>query len=132
MVFILDNLAIGSLADAQNLPSEITAILNVAEEINIEFKDRLYFKVPVKDFSAISPEQLKQAVDWIDSHITQHKILVFCNAGIGRSTSVIVGYLVLVKGFSFGQAIEFIARKKPDISILPGLIETIRKLTNKV
>lgn len=132
IVFILENLAIGSVRDTYNLPSEITALLNVAEELNLEFKDRLYFKVPIKDFSPIPPEQLGEAIKWIDKNIDKHRILVFCNAGIGRSPSVVVGYLVLVKGFGFGQAIEFIAHKKPDISIVTGLFETIRKLQENI
>ena len=51
--------------------------------------------------------------------------MVFCNAGIGRSPSVVIGYLCCVMGYSFGDAVEFVARRKPDISILPGLIRTI-------
>lgn len=126
MVSILDNLAIGSFADTKNISPEVTAILNVAEEIDTNFNDRLYCKIPIKDFSPIPPDKMVQAVNWIKENIAKHKILVFCNAGIGRSSSIVIGYLVLMQGFGFGQAVEFVAQKKADISILPGLMETIR------
>ena len=45
MKFILDNLAIGSYEDALNPPSEITALLNVAKEKDIE-TDLLFTKFP--------------------------------------------------------------------------------------
>ncbi|GAG53883.1 unnamed protein product, partial [marine sediment metagenome] len=83
MKFILDNLAIGSYEDALNPPSEITALLNVANEKDIE-TTLLYHKVPIIDMQPIPLEQMKEAVEWIRDHIDRYKIMVFCNAGIGR------------------------------------------------
>ncbi len=57
--------------------------------------------------------------------------MVFCNAGIGRSLSVVIGYLCCIMGYSFGDAVEFVARRKSDISILPGLIRTIEDVKLK-
>jgi hypothetical protein len=51
---------------------------------------------------------------------------VFCDGGVGRSPSVVVAYLCS-KGMRFGQAVEFVAMRKPYMSILPNLIESIRK-----
>lgn len=127
MVFILENLAIGNFSEARNCSSEITALLNVAEELDLEPKDRIYHKVLIKDFSPIPEEKLREAIDWIRENITKNKILVFCNAGIGRSSSVVIGYLCS-KGLKFGEAVEFVAEKKPDISILPRLFETIKRI----
>lgn len=127
MVFILENLAVGNFSDAKSLPPEITAFLNVAEELDLELQDKLYHKVPLKDFSPIPEEKLREAIDWIRENISKHKVLVFCNAGVGRSPSVVVSYLCS-KGLKFGEAVEFVASKKPNISILPGLFETIKRI----
>jgi hypothetical protein len=35
-------------------------------------------------------------------------------------------------GYSFGDAVEFVAKRKPDISILPELIRTIEDVKNSV
>jgi len=130
MKFILDNLAIGSYDDALNPPSEITALLNVAKELDVE-TELLYHKVPIVDMQPIPPKQMKEAVEWIRDHIERHKIMVFCNAGIGRSPSVVIGYLCCFLNYCFGDAVEFVARRKPDISILPKLIRTIDALKLK-
>lgn len=131
MKFILDNLAIGSYEDALNPPSEVTALLNVAKEKDIE-TTLLYHKVPIIDMQPIPPEQMKEAVEWIMDHISRYKILVFCNAGIGRSPSVVIGYLCCSLGYSFGEAVEFVAKRKPEISILPMLIRTIEAMKSSI
>ena len=131
MKFIIDNLAIGGYEDALKPPSEITALLNVAEEKEIETK-LLYHKVPVVDMQPIPHEQMKEAIEWIRDHITRYKIMVFCNACIGRSPSVVIGYLCCFLGHSFGDAVEFVAKRKPDISVLPDLIRTIEDVKSSI
>jgi len=64
MKFILENPAIGSYEDALKLPSEITALLNVAKGKYIETK-LLYHKVPIVDMQPLPPEQMKEAVGGI-------------------------------------------------------------------
>lgn len=130
MKFILDNLAIGSYEDALKPISEITALLNVAKELDVDTL-LLYHKVPIVDMQPIPPEQMKEAVEWIRDHIEWYKIMVFCNAGIGRSPSVVIGYLCCFLEYSFGDAVEFVARIKPDISILPELTRTIEDVKLK-
>jgi len=127
MRFILDHLAIGSYEEALRPSSDITALLNVAEEKDLE-TSLLYHKVPIIDMQPIPSAQMLEAVKWIQKHIGRHTIMVFCNAGIGRSPSVIIGYLCCVLNYGFGEAIEFVAKKKPDISILPNLIRTIEEV----
>ncbi|MBC8521694.1 MAG: dual specificity protein phosphatase family protein [Methanomicrobia archaeon] len=131
MKFILDNLAIGSYENALNPPYEVTALLNVANEKDIE-TDLLYHKVPIIDMQPIPSEQMKEALEWIRAHIDRYKIMVFCNAGIGRSPSVVIGYICCSLGHSFGEAVEFVAKRKPEISILPKLIRTIEDVKSPI
>ncbi len=123
--YILDNLAIGSFGDALAPPSEINALLCVAQEKDIQKPGVLYHKVPIVDMQPIPPQQLREAVEWIGDHIGDHRIMVFCNAGVGRSPSSVVAYLCVVGGHSFGSAVEFVASRKPYMSILPNLIKSI-------
>jgi len=124
MRFILENLAIGSHLDALIPASNITVMLNVAKEKDVKTK-LLYHKVPIIDMQPIPPQQMREAIEWIRDHISRHKIMIFCNAGIGRSPSVVIGYICCILGYSFGDAVELVAKRKPDISILPNLIKTI-------
>ncbi len=126
MKFILDHLAIGSYQDALRPAPDITALLNVAEEKDLK-TSLLYHKIPIIDMQPIPSGQMLEAVKWIQKYIGKHKIMVFCNAGIGRSPSVVIGYLCCFLNYGFGQAIEYVAKKKSDISILPNLIKTIEE-----
>ena len=121
----MENLAIGNYESALNPPPEISALLNVATERDLEKEDLLYHKVPIVDMQPIPPEQMHEALEWIKEHIMNHTIMVFCNAGIGRSPSIVMGYLCCELGYGFGQAVEFVARRKPSVSMLPDLIITI-------
>lgn len=85
-------------------------------------------QVPVRDMQPIPAVQMAEAVEWIHRYVENRRILVFCNAGVGRSTSVVVGYLCCRRDYGFGDAVEFVARKRPYMSILPNLILTIEQV----
>lgn len=126
MIFILDNLAIGNFQEALEPPAEMTALLCVAQERDLSSPKLLYHKVPIIDMQPIPEEHLREAVEWLRNHINRNKIMVFCNAGVGRSPSVVIGYLCCVLGYRFGEAVEYVATRKPYMSILPNLITTIK------
>jgi len=129
--FILDHLAIGSYEEALRPSSEITALLNVAKEKDLK-TSLLYHKVPIIDMQPIPSAQMLEAVKWIQKHISKHIIMVFCNAGIGRSPSVVIGYLCCFLNYGFGEAIEYVAKRKSDISILPNLLRTIEEVKAEI
>jgi protein-tyrosine phosphatase len=126
--FILDHLAVGSYQDALQPPAGITGLLNVAEEHDLDQSTLLYHKVPVADMKAIPAPQLKEAVEWIAAHIEDRHIMVFCHGGVGRSPSIIVAYLCCMLGMGFGEAVEFVATRKPRMTILPKLILRIAEV----
>jgi protein-tyrosine phosphatase len=128
MDFILDRLAVGSYQEALQPPAGITALLSVAEEHDLDQPTLLYHKVPVADMKAIPAPQLKEAVEWIAAHIEDHHIMVFCHGGVGRSPTIIVAYLCCMLGMGFGEAVEFVATRKPRMTILPKLILRIAEV----
>jgi protein-tyrosine phosphatase len=125
---ILDHLAVGNYQEALQPPEGITALLNVAEEHDVDESALLYCKVPVVDMKSIPVPLLKKAVSWIAANIEDHNIMVFCHGGVGRSPSVIVAYLCCAHGLGFGEAVEFVATRKPRMSILPNLILQIAEV----
>ena len=132
MNYILKNLAIGNFEDAQDLPAGIDALLCVAQEIDLSHTMCLYYKVPIVDMQPIPEDQLKEAVVFIRDHIKDHRIMVYCNAGVGRSPSVVVAYLACFEGYGYGDAVEFVAAKKPYMSTLPNLILSIEQLKKMI
>jgi len=127
MDFILDNLAIGNSQEALEPSSGINALLCVAEEKDIHESAHLYYKVPIVDMQPIPTDQLVDAVGWIRDNISNHKIMVFCNAGVGRSPSVVIAYLCCILGYNFGDAVEYVATRKPYMSILPLLMKNVEE-----
>ena len=132
MVYILENLGIGDYDDALDPPAGIEALLCVAQEKDIRDPQLPYHKVPILDMQPIPAPQLRECIDWIRDHIWKHRIMVFCNAGIGRSPSVIVGYFCCILGYSFGHAVEYVATIKPYMSILPNLIMSIAEVKAQI
>jgi protein-tyrosine phosphatase len=128
--FILDNLAIGSAADAWSGLTTVDALLCVAQEIELPPRFVVSHKVAIVDMQPIPAEQIADAVSWIDAMIGRYRILVFCNAGVGRSSSCVIAYLCCKRGFGFGEAVEFVARRRPYISILPNLLLTIEAVNS--
>ncbi|HEY3276826.1 MAG TPA: dual specificity protein phosphatase [Syntrophorhabdaceae bacterium] len=127
MDYILENLAIGNFDEATAPAVDIDALLCVAGEKELSFVRRLYCKVPLEDMQPIPAPQLIQAVRFIREYIADHRIMVFCNAGVGRAPSVVVAYLCCIENYGFGEAVEFAASRKPYMSILPDLILSIDK-----
>lgn len=129
MNYLLEHLAVGNAIDAQNAVEHFDAFLNVAAEIDIDpaiFQNKPYLKLQINDMIPIPAFRLMEAAEFIEQNIGTKRILVFCDGGVGRSPSVVIGYLCS-KGLRFGQAVEFVAMRKPFMSILPDLIESIRK-----
>lgn len=127
--YILEHLAVGNPVDAQCAHPHFDAFLNVAAELGfdpVHFGPKPYLKVAIDDMKPIPAFRLMEAAEFIDQHINTKRILVFCDGGVGRSPSVVIAYLCS-KGMRFGQAVEFVAVRKPYMSILPDLIESIRK-----
>jgi len=82
--FILDHLVIGSAKGAWERRPAADAMLCVAEEIDLPPGVAVAHKVPGRDMQPIPTVPLAETIDWIDRHVADRRILVICNAGVGR------------------------------------------------
>ncbi|WP_414827620.1 diacylglycerol kinase family protein [Alteromonas sp. H39] len=78
----------------------VDAILDVTAEFDgLDWTayqwDCEYLNIPVLDHTSPSPEQLNTAINWIDQQLkNNHKVVVHCALGRGRSVLVMAAYLL--------------------------------------
>ncbi len=77
--------------------------------------------IPIKDFQPPTLEQIEEFVAFAESVRSEgKKLVVHCDAGIGRTGTILACYLVS-KGYNAADAIEEVRAKRP------GSVETIEQ-----
>lgn len=73
------------------------------------------------DFSPPTVETIHRCVEFIHSQVDVRKktTYVHCKAGRGRSTVVVVAFLVQHRGMALEDAIAFTRAKRPHVSLHP-------------
>jgi hypothetical protein len=108
----------------------ITHILSIGvpapQPLNVVNKFIECLDLPETDFFGI----LKASIDFINSAFASNdgKVLVHCNAGVSRSTSVILGFLILERGYKFDEAYALVKAKRPCIQPNAGFMNQLRGL----
>lgn len=120
---ILPHLYLGMARDSSNLPSledlGITAILNVSSSCPIHFdKVFKYKRISVEDaYDEDLLSTFKDAAAFIESVKAEGgRVLVHCFAGISRSATICIAYLMLTEDFSMHQALEYTRSRRPCVS----------------
>lgn len=124
-VQILPYLFLGSARDSTNLDvlgeHNITYILNVTPNLPNMFEhngDFKYKQIPISDHWSQNLSQFfPEAISFIDEARSKKcGVLVHCLAGISRSVTVTVAYLMQKLNLSLNDAYDFVKRKKSNIS----------------
>uniref|UniRef100_A0A670YEE7 Dual specificity protein phosphatase n=1 Tax=Pseudonaja textilis TaxID=8673 RepID=A0A670YEE7_PSETE len=124
-VQILPNLYLGCARDSANMDTlaklGIHYILNVTPNLPNLFEkngDFHYKQIPISDHWSQNLSQFfPEAIDFIDEALSRNcGILVHCLAGISRSVTVTVAYLMQKLNLSLNDAYDLVKRKKSNIS----------------
>jgi len=86
-----------------------------------------YHRVDVED-KGIEPLELylPEATEFIHTQIAQgRQVFVHCRAGVSRSASVMLAYLIEYRGYSLYDAFHLIRRIRPTITPNPGFMEQL-------
>lgn len=115
----------GSLAGAQGPTTrrdliflklhDITAVIRMEEmTISGEALEMADLYEPVPDFTAPRMDQIERMCHFIDEQIEtwEHPVVVTCQAGLGRTGTVLACYLVHV-GYAPENAIDFVRLQRP-------------------
>lgn len=93
--------------------TEVAAVVSVGEEFMakdfIDWADTPHLHLVANDFLPVSEENLDEGVAFIENHVKDGKVLVHCKAGVGRSVSVVVAYLLKIHRFNdVDKAFEYV------------------------
>ncbi len=126
MHLITENLLVGNINDARELPVKIGALLLVAAEYTVESPDWLVSgRIPFSEYAEAEPILLDRAVSWVEQHQPGNRVMVCCRAGMGRSVSVVMAYLCCVQGMEYAEVLKLVMRRRPGAIPLPHLEEAI-------
>ncbi len=129
MHLITENLLVGNINDARELPVKIGALLLVAAEYTVESPDWLVSgRIPFSEYAQAEPLLLDQAVSWIEQHQPGNRVMVCCRAGMGRSVSVVMAYLCCVQGMEYAEVLKLVMRRRPGAMPLPNLENAISQV----
>lgn len=122
---ILPHLYLGCRKVAGNLhrlrATSITRILNVTSSVPNQFENMGNFKyeqIAVEDSHDVNMlKHLPEAFKFIEeARNFNEKVLVHCHAGMSRSVTVILAYLMKYYHHTLDSAYEFVKNRKPNIS----------------
>jgi protein-tyrosine phosphatase len=112
---------------------KITHILNLTSNIENLFEPKIKYK-RIKMYDTLDQDivvYLDESFDFIDEclNIPNGRILVHCNAGVSRSASIIIAYLIYKNHFdSYTSAYENVKKCRPIIQPNPNFIQQLKKL----
>ncbi|XP_069091758.1 dual specificity protein phosphatase 4 [Pleurodeles waltl] len=97
----------------------ITALLNVSSDCPNHFEGHFQYKsIPVEDNHKTDISSwFMEAIEYIDSvKGCQGRVLVHCQAGISRSATICLAYLMMKKRVKLEEAFEFVKQRRSIIS----------------
>lgn len=117
MTAIYNGIYLGSIEDAFSkdfMCSMPTAVLNCAKEVPKSPYATTYMHLPLNDVDdeKITP-YFELANNFIDDQLIKGiRVLVHCHAGISRSASIVIGYLINRRGMTFSNAYAYVKTKR--------------------
>lgn len=112
----------------------ISHILSIGTDINCIFDTSLNIKrkfiscldLPETNLNDI----IKESNDFIcECRENNGHILVHCNAGVSRSTTIVIAYLILKCNYNFDDAYEWIKSKRNSIRPNDGFVRQLREIS---
>ncbi|XP_014243106.1 dual specificity protein phosphatase Mpk3 [Cimex lectularius] len=141
LVEILPHLFLGNAANSEDLETltkhNIKYILNVTQNLPNVFEasgDIKYMKIPITDhWSQNLAVHFPKAIEFIDEARSQEKgVLVHCVAGVSRSVTVTLAYLMGKHGLSMNDAFVWVRDRKPNIAPNFHFMEELARFEREV
>ena len=122
---------------------KITHILCCAKEFNAptfldnegdEKVKKCWASLPITDdkSDAKTESQFRKGASTLNRWITAgHKVIVHCYAGISRSVSTVLAYLMIYKGLTYDQAYDLVKKGRPELNPHPLYIKILKGMEKR-
>lgn len=139
---IIDNIYLGdwrdSIDEEKLRANSIKCILTLNKEYrhnekNMDIFDKLgiqqkYIEIYDSVFSTITP-YLEESVEFIKK--CSGNVLVHCTAGVSRSASVVIYYLMKEKNMTYDDALYYVRNKRPVVNPNRSFVQQLKELEVK-
>lgn len=130
--YIIDNIYLGdsSHSEEELITIGVSYVFNITMNYYRDYKKVIEIKCPIEDVSEWDIlESFPKIVDKIkELHDKGHTIYVHCHAGISRSASIIILYLIKYHKYNFREAFKFVRNKRICIQPNPGFVKQLKIL----
>jgi len=130
--YIIDNIYLGDCTHSEEelLIIGVSYVFNISSNYYREYKRIIEYRYPTEDTLTQNilisfPQIIEKMKELIDKGKT---IYVHCHAGISRSASVIILYLIKYHDYNFKGAFCFVRNKRSCIQPNPGFIKQLKLL----
>jgi atypical dual specificity phosphatase len=114
----------------------ITHVLSIGASPKENIDGVIYHRIPLTDSPSSSISSIcDSACTIIDESLKSKNagsILVHCSAGISRSPTVVVAYLMKRRGMTLKVALGQIVRARPQVSPNPGFLRQLKDLEMEI
>lgn len=131
---ITEQIYVGSYGDASSeeflSDRGITRVITCADEFPSSIL-RTGYKIQIVDdvADAKTKKYFLEAASVLDRWVREgNKIMVHCFAGMSRSTSVVITYFMVYKGWSFDLAHSHLRQRRYQTKIHPGFIPILKEI----
>lgn len=126
---------LGNISAASSIPTlkklRIGAVLTVAEELLLDYTNQNYevnhLKILASDVEHFDLSQhFPQCFDFIVSNQTKTNVLIHCYAGVSRSVTITIAYLMKFYGLGFKKALAMVREKRKQIYPNSGFVSQLK------
>eukprot|EP00800_Vazella_pourtalesii_P017224 TRINITY_DN517_c0_g1_i1.p1 TRINITY_DN517_c0_g1~~TRINITY_DN517_c0_g1_i1.p1 ORF type:complete len:206 (-),score=26.62 TRINITY_DN517_c0_g1_i1:338-955(-) len=134
---ITETIYISGREDATSLSvlkaNNITHVINMTRDIPNRFADKIhYLSIPAMDSHRQSlTEFFNIAFVFIDAVKEQRgRVLIHCHAGVSRSSTMVIAYLMWSQHWRFQETIQFVKQQRPCVDPNIGFIGQLMEFDN--
>ena len=115
---IIENLYLGDYNSSKDISllkelgiTKVLSVLDYTYGPNYNPKEFIHKKINVDDF--VITNIIKYFGECLHFIQGEEKILVHCAAGISRSATIVIAYVMWIKKWTFKEALDYVKKKRP-------------------